>query len=137
MEQGVASEDVLSHLPSPTDGLRRRSVRSSPRAARSSSWRPSGPSSRTPSGSPAPLVPELAAAPRAASRKPSLPDLTVIFSTALLVAQVLPSVAGDGTRVVLAARSGIGVATAVQMTLMTKLPTRARDALLRRVFGQP
>ena len=76
MEQGVASEDVLSHLPSRTDGLRRRLVRSFPRAARSSSWRPSGPSSRTPSGSPAPLVPELAAAPRAASCKPSLPDLT-------------------------------------------------------------
>ncbi|WP_396925005.1 SDR family oxidoreductase [Mycolicibacterium sp.] len=35
------------------------------------------------------------------------------------------------------ARYPVGLATAVQMTLMTKLPTRARDALLRRVFGQP
>jgi NAD(P)-dependent dehydrogenase (short-subunit alcohol dehydrogenase family) len=35
------------------------------------------------------------------------------------------------------ARYPVGVATAVQMTLMTKLPTRVRDALLRRVFGQP
>ena len=35
------------------------------------------------------------------------------------------------------ARYPVGWATAVQMTLMTKLPTRARDALLRRVFGQP
>ena len=35
------------------------------------------------------------------------------------------------------ARYPVGVATAVQMTLMTKLPTRVRDAVLRRVFGQP
>ncbi|GAY18832.1 SDR family NAD(P)-dependent oxidoreductase [Mycobacterium sp. shizuoka-1] len=35
------------------------------------------------------------------------------------------------------ARYPVGVTTAVQMTLMTKLPTRVRDAVLRRVFGQP
>lgn len=35
------------------------------------------------------------------------------------------------------ARYPVGLATAVQMTFMTKLPTRARDTLLRRVFGQP
>ncbi|AKK25603.1 SDR family oxidoreductase [Mycobacterium sp. EPa45] len=35
------------------------------------------------------------------------------------------------------ARYPVGLATTVQMSLMTKLPTRARDALLRRVFGQP
>lgn len=35
------------------------------------------------------------------------------------------------------ARYPVGVATAVQMTLMTKLPVRARDALLGKVFGQP
>ncbi len=35
------------------------------------------------------------------------------------------------------ARYPVGVATVVQMTLMTKLPTRVRDAVLRRVLGQP
>lgn len=35
------------------------------------------------------------------------------------------------------ARYPVGLATAVQMTLMTKLPTRARDTLLGKVFGQP
>jgi len=31
----------------------------------------------------------------------------------------------------------VGLPTAIQMTFMTKLPTRARDALLGKVFGQP
>lgn len=35
------------------------------------------------------------------------------------------------------ARYPVGIATAVQMTLMTRLPTRVRDALLLKVFGQP
>ncbi|PND56889.1 retinol dehydrogenase [Mycobacterium sp. ENV421] len=35
------------------------------------------------------------------------------------------------------ARYPVGLPAALQMTLMTKLPTRARDAVLRRVLGQP
>jgi NAD(P)-dependent dehydrogenase (short-subunit alcohol dehydrogenase family) len=35
------------------------------------------------------------------------------------------------------ARYPVGLATTVQMTLMTKLPTRARDMLLGKLFGQP
>ncbi|WP_163747361.1 SDR family oxidoreductase [Mycolicibacterium helvum] len=35
------------------------------------------------------------------------------------------------------ARYPVGVATTIQMTVMTKLPARARDAVMRRVLGQP
>ncbi|TGD89910.1 SDR family oxidoreductase [Mycolicibacterium sp. CH28] len=35
------------------------------------------------------------------------------------------------------ARYPVGLATTIQMTVMTKLPTRVRDAVLRRVLGQP
>ena len=52
---------------------------------------------------------------------PNLLDLTAIFSTAMLVAQVLPSVAGDGTRVVLAARKGVGAIAAVQSVLLERV----------------
>jgi len=35
------------------------------------------------------------------------------------------------------ARYPVGLPTAVQMTFMTRIPTPVRDALLRKVFGQP
>jgi uncharacterized protein (TIRG00374 family) len=50
-----------------------------------------------------------------------LSEITVLFSTAAMVGQVLPSIVGDGVRVWLAARNGHGVGASVQSVLLERV----------------
>ncbi|WP_294536035.1 lysylphosphatidylglycerol synthase transmembrane domain-containing protein [uncultured Rhodoblastus sp.] len=50
-----------------------------------------------------------------------LPELTVLFSAALVFGQALPSVAGDGARVVLASRHGYNLRASLQSVMAERV----------------
>ena len=58
---------------------------------------------------------------RGMGRPAGLRELTAFFSVALVIGQVLPSVAGDGVRVLLASRRGYGLRVSVQSVLIERV----------------
>jgi uncharacterized membrane protein YbhN (UPF0104 family) len=58
---------------------------------------------------------------RGIGERARLPEITVLFSTASVVGQVLPSVAGDGLRIWLASRLGHGLRAAFQSVLIERV----------------
>jgi glycosyltransferase 2 family protein len=58
---------------------------------------------------------------RGIGHKAKLADTTMIFSTALMFGQVLPSVAGDGLRVWLASRQGYRLRASMQSVLIERI----------------